>query len=330
MPRAYSSAVVRDALHTYFALRSLRASARASGVSKSTIHRWVHSIGRLVQRKARHPKRSAKKREAAAKIIAVTLQSDPFVCVDALLERVRTAGCDASRATVHRAIRALRYSWKVACKRPGMTNPETIVAKRAAFEDAFVEVDIHDIVSVDEASFDVAMMPLRGYAPVGRRLEVLTPTRNRSRQTLLMAVASTGVGAWKAFDGSCNKSLFADFVRTELAALPQKYVLMDNVAFHRSDVVLEALREAGKQALFSPPYSPDYNPIENVFSVLKHRWRARLWAGRSGTVQNVTAFVSSVAAALPTSGAFDTVRRLCEKNTAFRQAARRLRAADDQ
>ena len=68
-----------------------------------------------------------------------------------------------------------------------------------------------------------------------------------------------------------NKQIFETYIETQLAPTLSKgdVVIMDNVAFHKSMRVEEIIKERGAWVLFLPPYSPDLNPIELVFSKLK-------------------------------------------------------------
>jgi transposase len=91
----------------------------------------------------------------------------------------------------------------------------------------------------------------------------------------VLAVGTQGVVHWQLLNGSANSATFADFIRTLPAQshARHEYILMDNVAFHKSKVVAAAL--AGRQLapLFTPPYSPEFNPIEMAFSAFKAHMR---------------------------------------------------------
>jgi transposase len=64
------------------------------------------------------------------------------------------------------------------------------------------------------------------------------------------------------------------FVKQLIDTSPnQRYVLLDNISFHKSKVVVNALTAAGEEVIFTPPYCPDLNPIENMFSSLKGTFR---------------------------------------------------------
>ena len=92
-----------------------------------------------------------------------------------------------------------------------------------------------------------------------------------------MAMSSIRIEHVEHLEGSYNGKHFLSFLERLIARLEphgSKYtILMDNVAFHKTKLVQSLIREAGHSLLFTPPYSPDTNPIENVFSLVKHRVR---------------------------------------------------------
>jgi transposase len=79
-----------------------------------------------------------------------------------------------------------------------------------------------------------------------------------------------------AIEGATDAEVFGAYVRQVLCPLlkPGDMVVMDNLAAHKSEVILALIRQAGAQALFLPAYSPDFNPIEKMWSKLKHILRS--------------------------------------------------------
>ena len=93
--------------------------------------------------------------------------------------------------------------------------------------------------------------------------------------TFIAALRQDGIAAPCLFDGPVNGQLFLAWVRESLvpALKPGQIVIMDNLGSHRGKAVRQAIRQAGAKLLFLPKYSPDLNPIEQVFSKLKHLLR---------------------------------------------------------
>ncbi len=93
--------------------------------------------------------------------------------------------------------------------------------------------------------------------------------------TFIAALRLDGIAAPCLFDGPINGEVFLTWVRQILVPVLKRgdVVIMDNLGSHRGKAVRRAIREAGAKLLFLPKYSPDLNPIEQVFSKLKHLLR---------------------------------------------------------
>ena len=115
----------------------------------------------------------------------------------------------------------------------------------------------------------------RGRALRGRRLIDKVPHGHWKTTTFLAALRCTGMTAPLVVDGAINGHIFLSWVRQELVPTLQQndIVIMDNLQAHKVAGVREAISEAGARVLYLPPYSPDLNPIETVFS--KFKWIVR-------------------------------------------------------
>ena len=119
------------------------------------------------------------------------------------------------------------------------------------------------------------MAPLRGWAPRGQRLEAKVPQGKWKTLTFLAALRHDRIDAPWLLDGPINGASFRLYVeRLLLPTLrPGDIVIMDNLGSHKSKAERQAIRSVKARLLFLPKYSPDLNPIEQVFSKLKHRLR---------------------------------------------------------
>jgi len=119
------------------------------------------------------------------------------------------------------------------------------------------------------------MAPLRGWGPRGSRVIGKAPFGRWKTMTFIAALRQGGIQAPCLFDGPINGEVFLAWVRQILLPTlkPGEVVIMDNLGSHRGKAVRRAIREAGAKLLFLPKYSPDLNPIEQVFSKLKHLLR---------------------------------------------------------
>jgi transposase len=119
------------------------------------------------------------------------------------------------------------------------------------------------------------MASLRGWATRGARLKATAPFGHWKTMTFIAALRCDRIDAPCLFDGPINGETFLAYVQTFLVPTlkPGDVVIMDNLGSHRGKAVRKAIRKAGAKLLFLPKYSPDLNPIEQVFSKLKHMLR---------------------------------------------------------
>ena len=114
-----------------------------------------------------------------------------------------------------------------------------------------------------------------GRAPKGQRLRVGVPQGHWKTTTFLAGLATRGMIAPFVLDGPINKDAFETYVAKVLVPelRPGDIVIMDNLSSHKGPRVREMIEAANAGPLYLPPYSPDFNPIENAFSKLKAHLR---------------------------------------------------------
>lgn len=119
------------------------------------------------------------------------------------------------------------------------------------------------------------MAPLRGWALRGARLKAKVPHGRWKTMTFLAALRHDRIEAPFILDGPVNGESFRIYVEKILAPTlkPGDIVVMDNLGSHKGKPVRQAIRAAGARLFFLPKYSPDMNPIEQVFAKLKHLLR---------------------------------------------------------
>ena len=124
---------------------------------------------------------------------------------------------------------------------------------------------------IDETWAKTNMTPLRGWCRRGQRLLAKVPHAHWKTLTLVAALRHNGVVAPCVFDGPINGQSFLAYVQQVLAPTlkPGDVVIADNLGSHKGRAVRHAIRAVGAKLLFLPAYSPDLNPIEQVFAKLK-------------------------------------------------------------
>ena len=150
---------------------------------------------------------------------------------------------------------------------------------------------------IDETGASTKMARLRGRAPRGQRCRAPVPHGHWKTTTFTGALRLSGMTAPMVLDGPMNGDAFLAYVAQVLAPTlsPGDVVVMDNLPAHRCAGVRPAIEAAGARLRYLPPYSPDFNPIENAFAKLKAILRkaaARtvddLWAAIGDALQQFT------------------------------------------
>ena len=119
------------------------------------------------------------------------------------------------------------------------------------------------------------MAPLRGLAPCGDRLPAKVPHGRWKTTTFLAALRHDRIVAPWMVEGPIDGESFRTYVEKVLVPTLREgdIVIMDNLGSHKSKAVRALIRSAGAKLFFLPKYSPDLNPIEQVFAKLKHLLR---------------------------------------------------------
>ena len=110
-----------------------------------------------------------------------------------------------------------------------------------------------------------------GWAPRGERLVAKVPHGKWKTTTFLAALRHDCIEAPCLFDGAINAERFLAYVQQTLVPTlkPGDVVVLDNLGSHKGKAVRQAIRAAGAHLIFLPKYSPDLNPIEQLFAKLK-------------------------------------------------------------
>lgn len=151
-----------------------------------------------------------------------------------------------------------------------------MAARREAWHVAQHGLDPERLVFLDETWVKTNMTRPRGRALRGERLIAKVPHGHWKTTTFLAALRTTGLTAPLVVDGALNGAIFQAYVEQELAPTlrPGDIVVLDNLNVHKVAGARNAIEARGAELWFLPPYSPDLNPIETVFSKFKHLIRS--------------------------------------------------------
>ena len=167
-----------------------------------------------------------------------------------------------------------------------------VARRRAQWANRQSQIDPERLVFIDETWTRTNMEPLRGWAPRGERLVAKVPHGHWKTMTFIAALRHDRIEAPWVLDGPVNAEAFTTYVDKVLAPTlrPGELVIMDNLGSHKGKAVRNAIRSAGAKLFFLPKYSPDLNPIEQVFAKLKHLLRK----AAARTVEGLTAAIGEL------------------------------------
>jgi transposase len=150
------------------------------------------------------------------------------------------------------------------------TRPD-VAQRRQAWQASQPDTPAEQLIFLDETWASTDMTPTRGRAPIGKRCLGRAPYGHWKTTTFVCALRTTGLVAPLVLDGPINGQTFRAWVEQMLVPTlrPGDVVVLDNLGSHKVSGIAEAIQAAGAQLRYLPPYSPDFNPIEQVFAKLK-------------------------------------------------------------
>lgn len=143
------------------------------------------------------------------------------------------------------------------------------------------EESFDKLVFIDESGININLTRRYGRAIGEERVVDSAPVNRPVATTVISGMTSQGPIAWDMWSGGTTKDRFIAYVKNELAPSlsPGSIVIMDNLSAHHAAEVREILKEHGIEVRYLPPYSPDLNPIEELWSKMKtilRKWRIRV------------------------------------------------------
>jgi transposase len=195
------------------------------------------------------------------------VEQTPDATLEALKQKM---GISGSVMIVCRALQKLGLPLKKKSPHAAERDTPEVRKKRRSFRREVEPIEPRRLVFVDETGITTAMTPAYGRAPRGERVEASVPASWES-VTVIAALGLDGVRAPLAFPGALNAATFQVYVEQVLvpALRHGDVVVFDNLSSHLGPAVFEAIERAGASVLPLPPYSPDYTPIEEMFSKFK-------------------------------------------------------------
>ncbi|WP_245396691.1 IS630 family transposase [Jiella sonneratiae] len=248
-------------------------AARRFGVAVSTAIRWVdrfEETGSFApgQMGGHKPKKIS---DGHAEWLRQRCAEEAFTLRGLVKELAAERDLNVDYRSVWEFVHAQNLSFKKTLLTSEQDRPD-VARRREQWLKYRGRIDPARLVFIDETWTKTNMAALRGWAPRGHRLRDKAPFGHWRTSTFVAALREDGVAAPWLIDGPINGERFLLYVEKVLVPTlrPGDIVILDNLGSHKGKAVRRAIREVGAKLLFLPKYSPDLNPIEQLFGKLKH------------------------------------------------------------
>jgi len=181
-----------------------------------------------------------------------------------------------SISTYYRTIHDLNFSYKKVhhFTMPPKYNSEIVLKKIKEKQNELCSIGINNIVAIDEVPFYQEMHPLYGWSPKGEKLKVRRHAMRSKHYSVLCAMSADGNYQYKIVESGNEVSFKKFLVYSVMRKFKDKtHFLMDNARIHHCKKTVEYIKKKGKMPIYTVPYTPELNPIEPSFSVIKNKVR---------------------------------------------------------
>ncbi len=243
------------------------------GITSRTFQRWCRQYRRTG---STHPKRRGHRVAVYTGRELKRLDRVIAKHPDATLEELREfTGKSCSIMAVQRAVVRLGYSLKKTLSASEQNRPD-VRLRREVWTGDPMQRDARRLVFIDESAAKTNMTRLRGRGRRGERIRDYAPHGHWNTTTMIGSIRLDGTTSCMAVDGATTREVFREYVRQVLCPALRcgDIVIADNLSAHKDRESEALIKARGATLEFLPPYSPDFNPIENMWSKVKTHLRA--------------------------------------------------------
>ncbi|WP_144037291.1 IS630 family transposase [Sphingomonas sp. TZW2008] len=277
MPRVLSQDLRERVVAAIAGGMSCRAAAARFGVSAASAIRWRQLVvqhGTPAAKRQGGDRRAARIDAHAAFILDAIEAKDDITLVE-LQVLLAERGTPVGIGTLWRFFDRHQITPQKKTAHATEQDRPDVLKRREEWFDGQLDLDPERLVFIDETWASTNMARRHGRCRRGERLRSGVPHGHWKTTTLVAGLRRTGMVAPMVLDGPINRDAFVAYVRQVLVPdlSPGDIVIMDNLSSHEAPAARDAIEAAGARLLFLPPYSPDFNPIEQAFSKLKAHLR---------------------------------------------------------
>lgn len=267
----YSKDIIKLSNNLYKNIKNFRKVSAIVNIGKSTIQRWVSNLSYYL-RKHKKQSRPSKINENISRLTENLVKENPFLRLKDIQKRIYvTFEIKISLQSISNILRRKKITYKRIHKRNYYKSIEDIKEKEKKFIKEIEKVPLKEMVSIDETSIYINDLPRKGWSLKGNKCIVESPLKLK-KKVLLLAISNNKIINYLITEKNINSNIYLDFIKE--SKINNKVIICDNVPFHKTKHVVNEIEKKNK-LIFIPPYSPEYNPIEMVFSQIKRNLRFR-------------------------------------------------------
>ncbi len=254
----------------------IKAISQALRVSESAIHsllRRKRETGSIEPSYQGNCGRPSKVTEEQRKEMEELVREQPDVTLEEIREKLELP---IKKSQISNLLHEMGFRFKKKMIHASEQKRPDVVKQREDWEEQQKEMDSKKLVFLDESGLNIDMTRRYGRAKGQERVHDYAPLNKSQTLTMLSSVRLDGTMAMFHFPGALTGEIFLKYLKEALVPTLQKgdIVVLDNLSCHKVSGVREAIEGAGASVLYLPPYSPDFNPIELLWSKLKAIFRA--------------------------------------------------------
>ena len=280
--------VVLNAIKLYNNYKSFNKVAfemsKTTKISRQIISIWYKKYQDILDFLAERIKKTTKYEEEklvknlkVEKFIYECVYNDPFITRSQLALKIKTKfNINYNLNQITKIYKQLKLTYKKPKYRiiKNIEFLDELIKKRQEFVTKIKEEDITKIISIDESGFNKLIQKSKGLSKRGSTIHCPVKSVKNINVSLLMAITTEKIVHHKELTDSINGDIFFSFIKDVINTLTEEgYIfLFDNVAFHKKKEMLKYITDKGHKYMFTPSYSPNSNPIENVFGIVKQQY----------------------------------------------------------
>lgn len=260
----------------YNAGNSTKTIANAIKKSQRTVQRYVHDHISEVEGEKWKPVdfgivRPTNIRNERDEAILQIIGDDCSLTQDQIIDKLPQE-LKCSKRAIRGSLKRLEVTRKLLRKIPVERNDRDTIKMRKAYALKIYRKPDSNLYFFDETGFNLHNGPRYGYSLRGTTPSLEHPGNRGQNISVNCCIGVNGVVHRELIDGAYNADKICDFLDDVCSLLPSgSTLIMDNARIHKGQAVLQKIDEHGIKHLFLPRYSPQLNPIENFFSILKAR-----------------------------------------------------------